>query len=128
MTRNLRHKLRETNSASGSRRQAESGGSPEPAPGWTFLSNHAHVVFCLAEDPGIVLREVAQRVGITERAVQRIVADLDAAGYLTRERVGRSNVYRVHGQKPLRHPIESHRTVADLIALVLGGGGARPEK
>jgi len=63
------------------------------------------------------MRDVAARVGITERAVQRIVADLDEAGYLAREREGRRNTYRVRPDLPLRHPIEAHRTVAALIRL-----------
>lgn len=87
---------------------------------WTFLSNHAHVLLVIARDPEIRLRDVAVCVGITERAVQRIVADLEAGGYLTRERTGRRNHYRLHPDVPLRHPIERHKTVAELMALVLG--------
>jgi predicted DNA-binding transcriptional regulator len=85
--------------------------------GWTFLSNHAHVLLLLARDPEMRLRDVASKVGITERAVQRIVADLEEGRYLERERHGRRNHYRVHAALPLRHPIEAHRTIADLIAL-----------
>jgi DNA-binding MarR family transcriptional regulator len=85
---------------------------------WTFLSNHAHVLLLLARDPELRLREAAELVGITERAVQRIVADLEEGRYLERERHGRRNHYRVHETVPLRHPIEAHRTIADLIALV----------
>lgn len=88
---------------------------------WTFFSNHAHVLFCLAADPAMLLRDVAAEVGITERAVQRIVADLEAAGMLTRERKGRRNRYAVDGGAPLRHPVEAHRRVGDLLRLVLGG-------
>ena len=65
-------------------------------PTWTFLSNHAHVLLLLAKDPEIRLRDVANQVGITERAVQRIVADLEADRYIERERQGRRNHYRVH--------------------------------
>jgi DNA-binding MarR family transcriptional regulator len=90
--------------------------------GWTFLTNHAHVLFCIAEDPEVRLRDVAARVGITERAVQRIVTDLEAAGYLTVSKEGRRNRYRVHYELPLRHPIERHRNVKELIELVVGGG------
>lgn len=86
---------------------------------WTFLSNHAHVLLVIARDPEVRLRDVAVQVGITERAVQRIVADLEAGGYLTRERTGRRNHYCLHPNVPLRHPIERHRTVAQLMALVL---------
>lgn len=88
---------------------------------WTFFSNHAHVLFCLAADPAMLLRDVAAQVGITERAVQRIVADLEAAGVLTRVREGRRNHYAVDGSAPLRHPVEAHRRVGDLLRLVLGG-------
>jgi len=87
-------------------------------PAWTFLTNHAHVLLSLAADPELRLRDVAERVGITERAVQRIVADLEEAGYLTRLRAGRRNEYEVHQRKPLRHPIEAHRDVSALIDLV----------
>ena len=89
--------------------------SPSP---WTFLSNHAHVLFCLADDPEMRLRDVAARVGVTERAVFRIVADLEEAGVLTRQKEGRRNSYEVHGGQPLRHAIESHRTVGDLLKLI----------
>ena len=93
--------------------------SSAPAAVWTFLTNHAHVLFCIAQDPEVRLRDVAARVGITERAVQRIVTDLEGEGYLDVSKEGRRNRYRVHYDQPLRHPIERHRTVAALIALVL---------
>lgn len=96
--------------------------SPPPA-GWTFLTNHAHVLFCIAQDPEVRLRDVAARVGITERAVQRIVTDLESEGFLTVSKEGRRNRYRVHDGLPLRHPIEQHLTVKGLIDLVLGGRG-----
>ena len=88
------------------------------SPSWTFLTNHAHVLLCIAADPEVRLRDVATRVGITERAVQRIVTDLEEAGYLQREREGRRNRYTVAREQPLRHPIERHRSVSALIALV----------
>jgi DNA-binding MarR family transcriptional regulator len=88
--------------------------------GWTFLTNHAHVLFCVAADPEVRIRDVADRVGITERAVQRIIHDLEAEGYLTISKEGRRNRYEVRLDLPLRHPIERHRTVAALIALVVG--------
>ena len=87
-------------------------------PGWTFLTNHSHVLLCIARDPTIRLREVADKVGITERAVQRIVAELEASGYLEHERVGRRNHYRIHADLPLRHPLENHLEV-DVILNVL---------
>ena len=85
---------------------------------WTVFTNHGHVLILLAQDPGLVLREVAGRVGITERAVQRIIADLEEAGFLERERVGRQNHYRIRTGQALRHPIEAHRTVGDLVGLI----------
>jgi DNA-binding transcriptional ArsR family regulator len=86
---------------------------------WTFLSNHAHVLLCIVKEPESRLRDVADRVGITERAVQRIVADLEEGGYLSRLREGRRNRYEVHLDRPLRHPIESHREVGVLLNLIL---------
>jgi DNA-binding IclR family transcriptional regulator len=85
---------------------------------WTFLTNHAHVLLLIARDPEILLRDVAAQVGITERAVQRIVADLEAGQYIERERCGRRNRYRVNPKLPLRHPVEAHRTVGALMALI----------
>jgi DNA-binding MarR family transcriptional regulator len=90
---------------------------------WTFLTNHSHVLLCLAEDPEARMRDVAERVGITERAVQRIVSELEAAGYLVRTREGRRNHYQVRGDLPLRHPVERHRNLDALIALILGTRG-----
>ena len=96
----------------------ESEKLPAKSP-WTFLTNHSHVLICLALSPEATLREVSIRVGITERAVQRIVADIEAEGVLVRERQGRSNRYSINKDLPLRHPIEGHRTVGELIALGL---------
>ena len=87
--------------------------------GWSFLTNHAHVLFCLAQDVDARLRDVAERVGITERAVQRIVRELAEGGYVDVERVGRRNHYGVDPSLALRHPIEAHRTVGELIALIV---------
>lgn len=92
--------------------------SPRVGTTWTFLTNHAHVLLCLARDPEMRLRDVADAVGITERAVQQIVADLEAAGVLERERHGRRNRYTLHADTPLRHSLEAHRSVGDLLALV----------
>jgi DNA-binding MarR family transcriptional regulator len=94
----------------------------QPAPErarWTFLTNHAHVLILLSRDPSLVLREVAATVGITERAVQRIIADLEEDGFLERERIGRKNHYRILVKRPLRHPIEAHRTIGDLISMIV---------
>ncbi len=90
----------------------------EPA-SWTFLTNHAHVLICLFGDPEMRLRDVAAAVGITERAVQKIIAELVDAGLLERERQGRRNVYRIHAKLPLRHPVESHCTVQGLLRFVM---------
>lgn len=87
-------------------------------PRWTFLTNHAHVLAVLHSDPEKVLRKVALEVGITERAVQRIIQELEESGYIQRERVGRRNRYRVLTDKPLRHPIEAHRKIGDLLKLI----------
>jgi DNA-binding IclR family transcriptional regulator len=99
------------------------------AQGWTFVSNHGHVLVALATDPDLVLREVAARVGITERAVQQIVADLETAGYLTRERVGRRNRYTVREDLPFRHPLEAGVQVGSFLDLVRAArreDGAQP--
>lgn len=85
---------------------------------WTFLTNYGHVLLCIASDPSVRLRDVAERVGITERAAQRIVADLIEGGYLESTKNGRRNEYRVNGSLPLRHPIEEKNQVATLLSLI----------
>ena len=90
--------------------------SSDERSGWTFLTNHAHVLLCLVGDPELRLRDLALRVGITERAAQRIVAELATGGYIERTRVGRRNVYTVHLELPLRHPLERTHTVGELLA------------
>lgn len=92
----------------------------EPSNQWTFLSNHSHVLIALYSNPDLVLREVALIVGITERGVQRIVQDLENDGFIRREKVGRKNHYQVLMDQPLRHPIEAHRTIGDLLRLIKG--------
>ena len=82
---------------------------------WTFLTNHAHVLMCLAEEADVRGRDIAERVGITERAAQAIVADLVADGYVTRSREGRRNRYQVHPDAPLRHPLDHDHTVGELL-------------
>ncbi len=86
-------------------------------PSWTFLTNHARVLLRLAEEPDARLREVAERIGITERAVQRIVTDLEDAGIVTRTREGRRNTYTIDEAAPLRHPADAPITVSDLLRL-----------
>ena len=91
-----------------------------PAASWTFLTNHSHILICLAADDSLRVRDLAEKVGITERAVLKILSELEAGGVLEREREGRRNRYRVqHGTK-LRHDLEAHRTVGDLVAAVHG--------
>jgi DNA-binding Lrp family transcriptional regulator len=85
---------------------------------WNFLTNHAHVLLCVWEDPESRVRDIATRVGITERAVQRILQELESDGYLQRERIGRRNRYRVRADRPLRGPVENHRPVSALLELV----------
>jgi DNA-binding transcriptional regulator PaaX len=85
---------------------------------WTFLSHHAHVLLWIARDPDTRLREVSAGVGITERAVQAIVNDLVAEGYLSRQRVGRRNHYDVHLDAPLRHPMQREVDVRGLLGLL----------
>jgi DNA-binding Lrp family transcriptional regulator len=90
---------------------------------WTFLTNHSHVLICLARDPEILMRELAELVGITERAVQSIVADLEAEGYVTRERIGRRNRYEVHPDQPMRHPVEGGHVVRELLEALVSRPG-----
>ena len=82
---------------------------------WTFLTNHGHVLICLARDPELRLRDLADQVGITERAVQGIVKDLVTAGCLTRHRTGRRNRYDIVADRPMRHRVERHHVLADLL-------------
>ncbi len=86
---------------------------------WTFLTNHSHVLILLNAEPDLVLREIAARVGITERAIQQILADLEHEGFIEREKIGRRNHYRVKTDHYLRHPIEAHCKVADLLSLIV---------
>jgi hypothetical protein len=89
-----------------------------PRPGWTFLTNHGHVLVCIANDPGVRGRDIAARVGITERAAQAIVADLVGEGYVKRTRIGRRNHYEVNPDRSLRHPVEQPHTTGELLRLV----------
>jgi DNA-binding MarR family transcriptional regulator len=87
---------------------------------WTFLSNHAHVLVCLRHDRRARVRDIADAVGITERAVLLILADLEAEGIIERVREGRRNVYDLNLETPLRHPLEAHRSVQQLLDMVEG--------
>ena len=91
-------------------------------PGWTFLSNHTHVLVCIDRDPGVTMRTVAEQVGITERAVQRIVQELVEGGYLSRTRHGRRNAYRIEPDRPLRHRLESGTHLDALLGLLSRSG------
>ena len=89
---------------------------PESAErGWTFLTNHAHVLLCLTRGEALTARELGLQIGITERAVQVILADLTRGGYLVKTKQGRRNLYKVNARGRLRHPLEAHHTVGQLI-------------
>jgi uncharacterized membrane protein len=94
--------------------------SKQTPPPWDFLTNHAHVLVCVARDPGIRLREIAAAVGITERAAHRIVSELSNEGYVVRERQGRRNRYQVKTKLPLRHPLAEEHEVGDLLEVLVG--------
>ena len=87
------------------------------AASWTFLTNHGHVLLAIADDPETRLRDIAARVGITERAAQLIVSDLEAGGYLLKEKVGRRNHYTVVRGRAFRHPAEAGGGIDDLIGI-----------
>jgi len=87
----------------------------EAGRGWTFLTNHAHVLLCLAHGESLTARELGVRIGITERAIQVILADLTEGGYLKKTKQGRRNLYTINRKGRLRHPLEAHHTVGELI-------------
>ncbi len=95
-------------------------GSKAKSGDWTFLSNHGHVLVALSRDPRARLRDLAQAVGITERSVLLILSDLEEEGILERIREGRRNRYVLHLDAPLRHALEEHRTVGELVSMVEG--------
>jgi MarR family len=90
------------------------------ARGWTFLTNHALVLVCIAHDPGVRLRDIGERVGITERAAHRIVTELADAGYITRQRNGRRNQYTINTHLPLPDPIAREQNVGELLEILTG--------
>ncbi|MDZ4729970.1 MAG: Lrp/AsnC family transcriptional regulator [Xanthomonadales bacterium] len=92
---------------------------------WTFLSNYAHVLLCLAENPRARLRDVADRVGITERTTMRLITQLDQAGILKRVKNGRCNEYVIDTSEHLRHPIEAHCTVGQLLRMNLSSAAIK---
>jgi hypothetical protein len=90
----------------------------DEVPAWTFLTNHGHVLVCIAGNPDVRISEIAQQVGIGERAAQGIVTDLVDGGYVTRTRVGRRNHYAVNPRLPLRHPLERDHEIGELLRAV----------
>jgi hypothetical protein len=93
---------------------------------WDFLTNHAHVLTCVADDPGIRLRDIAAAVGITERAAHRILSELVEDGYVLRERQGRRNHYEVVAGRPLPHPLVAERELDDLLEILIGPTTGEP--
>lgn len=93
---------------------------------WTFLTNHSHVLICLARDPDLRLRDLAKLVGITDRAVSTLLDELETAGYIKRTKVGRRNRYEVHVDRPMRHQVERGHQVGELID-VMGPVVDQPE-
>ncbi|MFE5756700.1 helix-turn-helix transcriptional regulator [Streptomyces massasporeus] len=94
-------------------------GVPEPHTGWTFLTNHARVLAAIADNHSARIRDIAAHCRLTERAVQKIIADLEQDGYLSHTREGRTNTYRIDPGKVLRHPAEAGLTVASLMSLLV---------
>jgi hypothetical protein len=89
-------------------------------PNWTFLTNHARVLLCIASDPGVRLRDIAASLGITERSAYGIVTDLTEAGYVVKEKDGRRNRYQIQAHLPLPEPAGQERTVGEVLALLTG--------
>ena len=89
-----------------------------PVPEWSFLTNHARVLLCIARDPGVRLRDIAAALGITERTAYGIVTDLTVSGYIEKERDGRRNRYRIEHRLPLREPTARERTVGEVLTLL----------
>jgi predicted transcriptional regulator len=92
--------------------------SRDGTPSWSFLTNHALVLLCIAQDPGIRLRELGETIGITERAVHRIVSDLAAAGFVARERRGRRNHYKIEADRSIPDPLARTRRIGELLELL----------
>jgi predicted transcriptional regulator len=90
-----------------------------PRPDWKFLTNHGLALLCIADDPGVRLRDVAERIGITERAAHRIISELVDSGYVARERVGRRNTYQVRSDVAIR-TLTRDVQLGDLLAVVSG--------
>jgi hypothetical protein len=93
-------------------------------PDWTLLTNHAQVLVCIAHDPGVRLRDIGERVGITERAAHRIVAELAGAGYITRKRNGRRNHYTINSHFPIPDPIARDQNIGELLQILTATQGS----
>lgn len=91
---------------------------PDTERHWAFLTNHAQVLICIARDPGARLREIGERLGITERATHRIIAELDGAGYISRQRVGRRNRYTINAHLPLPDAIAREQSIGELLDIL----------
>jgi DNA-binding IclR family transcriptional regulator len=91
-----------------------------PVADWSFLTNHGRVLVCIAQDPGVRLRDIALVLGITERTAYGIVTDLAAAGYVVKDKNGRRNRYEVQTHLPMREAITRERTIGELLALLVG--------
>jgi MarR family len=103
-------------------------GSRDETPSWSFLTNHAQVLLCIAHDPGIRLREIGDAIGITERAAHRIVVELAGAGYISRQRNGRRNQYTIQSHLPLPDPLASEQRIGDLLAILTGQRDRDPSR
>jgi predicted ArsR family transcriptional regulator len=99
-----------------------------PTGTWGFLTNHAHVLLCVARDPQSRARDIAEQIGITERAAQRILADLIADGYVTRTKVGRRNDYKINPRGQLRHPVLRDLSIGSLIDVLNRDGHPKPQQ
>jgi hypothetical protein len=102
--------------------------------GWSFLTNHGRVLLCIADDPGVRLRDIAARVGITERSAFGIVSDLAAAGYAIKQKDGRRNRYQIQAHLPLPEPTSQQLAIGEVLALLMDAsvgrqptGGNQPE-
>ena len=93
---------------------------------WHFLTNHAQVLLCIENDPDARMRDIAETVGVTERAAQRISNDLVEAGYVTRERIGRRNRYRINRKARMRHPAQREHPIGELLSLLSSDEGPIP--
>jgi MarR family len=101
-----------------SKESANSGVGARDQSRWMFLTNHFHVLVCLNRDPELRIRDLADLIGITERATVQILSQLECAGYLTKTRAGRRNRYTIHGELPLRHPMHRGRQVGELLRVI----------